>query len=408
MATIFDQLNAANIQTAMNGNTKESPHTDRIDRLRSDSTMLCVANTLVNIANIDNGSPTKQIMETKVIPQPSFESIRMKQPFGSQEDKFKENQSEMKEYHTSPMRFPYKLEISEMSSFPLKLMEALSNEDHKEIISWLAHGRGFMIFQTKEFVEKVMPKYFKQTKFPSFTRKLSRWGFTRVQRGPEVGVYYHDLFLRDNPSLCLKMRSLRGKERKLKKITSDSQDKKNNPISPPSLDDSKENARGDCADQDTRLHVDHSDTRNDFHTRMNLNIPQSNIIPPHESTQYRRDEIVDNTKDILRSLSGNSCLQNASSSFESCIPDQNVIQELAMLQGVSHVPNLQNTVDHNHNIRNNLLQNLIQTVNATQSNTVPQSLPDPANISTMKMHMARNILIKSALQQIGRDLGVVM
>jgi len=92
--------------------------------------------------------------------------------------------------------------------FPLKLMEVVSNESHSDIISWLSHGRGFMIYKTKEFVDNVMPKYFKQTKFPSFTRKLSRWGFHRVQRGPEVGVYYHDLFKRDAPRLCLQIRCL--------------------------------------------------------------------------------------------------------------------------------------------------------------------------------------------------------
>jgi hypothetical protein len=63
-----------------------------------------------------------------------------------------------------------------------------------------------MIFQKKVFVQKVMPKYLHATKFPSFTRKLSRWGFTRVPSGPEVGVYYHDMFQRDDPLLCLKIR----------------------------------------------------------------------------------------------------------------------------------------------------------------------------------------------------------
>jgi len=96
----------------------------------------------------------------------------------------------------------------ETVSFPLKLIDVLSNKEHSDIISWLSHGRGFMIYKTKQFVTTVMPKYFKQTKFPSFTRKLSRWGFKRVQRGPEVGVYYHALFKRDNPRLCLQIRCL--------------------------------------------------------------------------------------------------------------------------------------------------------------------------------------------------------
>jgi hypothetical protein len=54
---------------------------------------------------------------------------------------------------------------------------------------------------------QVLPKFFKATKFTSFTRKLNRWGFTRVTRGPEMGSYYHKLFLREDPSLCLRMSS---------------------------------------------------------------------------------------------------------------------------------------------------------------------------------------------------------
>ncbi len=50
-----------------------------------------------------------------------------------------------------------------------------------------------------------MGRYFKQSKFTSFTRKLNRWGFERVARGPETGAYYHPLFQRNNLRLCLQM-----------------------------------------------------------------------------------------------------------------------------------------------------------------------------------------------------------
>ena len=40
-------------------------------------------------------------------------------------------------------------------------------------------------------VSIVMPMYFKQSKYTSFTRKLKRWGFTRVTTGAEQGAYYH-------------------------------------------------------------------------------------------------------------------------------------------------------------------------------------------------------------------------
>jgi len=98
-----------------------------------------------------------------------------------------------------------------IKAFPLKLMEVLSNDDHSDVISWLEHGGSFMIYKRDKFVTSVMPKYFKQTKFESFMRKLSRWGFRKEKRGPVIGAYYHYLFKRDNPRLCLQMNSLQNK-----------------------------------------------------------------------------------------------------------------------------------------------------------------------------------------------------
>ena len=87
-------------------------------------------------------------------------------------------------------------------------MEVLTNDEDSDTISWLPHGRSFIIYKKKKFASQVLVKYFKATKFTSFTRKLNRWGFTRVTRGPEMGSYFHKLFLRDNPELCLRMNSL--------------------------------------------------------------------------------------------------------------------------------------------------------------------------------------------------------
>jgi hypothetical protein len=86
-------------------------------------------------------------------------------------------------------------------------MEILTSDDHADTISWLPHGRSFIIYKKKTFAATVLPKFFKATKFTSFTRKLNRWGFTRVTRGPEMGSYYHRQFLRDSPELCLRMSS---------------------------------------------------------------------------------------------------------------------------------------------------------------------------------------------------------
>jgi len=89
-------------------------------------------------------------------------------------------------------------------------MDILSNESNTHIISWLPHGNGFVIHKKKTFASEVLPRYFKASKFTSFTRKLNRWGFSRIPRGPETGSYYHKLFRRDNPELVLQMSSNSG------------------------------------------------------------------------------------------------------------------------------------------------------------------------------------------------------
>lgn len=76
-------------------------------------------------------------------------------------------------------------------TFPQKLMAVLETDQLSDIITWLPHGKGFIILQKKKFASDIMPLYFKHSKFTSFTRKLNRWGFTRVPRGPETGAYYH-------------------------------------------------------------------------------------------------------------------------------------------------------------------------------------------------------------------------
>jgi hypothetical protein len=60
--------------------------------------------------------------------------------------------------------------------FPQRLMEILSDERYHDSISWLPHGRAFVIKNRKLFGETVMPKYFsRKAKYSSFTRKLNRW-----------------------------------------------------------------------------------------------------------------------------------------------------------------------------------------------------------------------------------------
>jgi len=130
--------------------------------------------------------------------------------------------------------------------FPEKLHELLEQEttddfqhDVNGIVGWLPHGRAFLVRKPKEFTQDVMPKYFRQTKLTSFqryvlffksanqkktflsitisytptslahelngTRQLNLYGFRRLTQGTDAGAYYHELFLRGRPQLCLRM-----------------------------------------------------------------------------------------------------------------------------------------------------------------------------------------------------------
>lgn len=89
--------------------------------------------------------------------------------------------------------------------FPQRLMEILTNPNNQDAIAWLPHGKAFLIVNRQKFADHVLPHYFRKTKYTSFTRKLNRWNFTRVTRGPELGAYYHEFFQRGNEALCTQM-----------------------------------------------------------------------------------------------------------------------------------------------------------------------------------------------------------
>jgi hypothetical protein len=112
-------------------------------------------------------------------------------------------------------------------SFPIKLHAVLlqvENDGLSHIVSWMPHGRCFVIHKPKEFVDLVMPKYFRQTKLTSFQRQLNLYGFQRLTRGADAGGYYHECFLRGMEFLCKKMTRTKVKGTKFKAASSPEQE----------------------------------------------------------------------------------------------------------------------------------------------------------------------------------------
>jgi len=102
-------------------------------------------------------------------------------------------------------------------TFPEKMMNLMKYVDEKNktekefCISWLPEGKAFVIYNIKEFTSSVVPKFFKASKFCSFTRKLYRWGFRQLNRGigpDEPIIFGNEYFQRDNADLMVNMRSI--------------------------------------------------------------------------------------------------------------------------------------------------------------------------------------------------------
>jgi len=74
--------------------------------------------------------------------------------------------------------------------FPWRLhqmLEAIEKEGDEKIVSWLPDGLSFQVHNPQLFVERIIPKFFKQKSYKSFQRQLHLYGFTRVLEGPWRG-----------------------------------------------------------------------------------------------------------------------------------------------------------------------------------------------------------------------------
>ena len=91
-------------------------------------------------------------------------------------------------------------------------MKSPNNRD--EIVSWVDDRTAFQVHRPADFVQKIAPYYFDQTKYESFRRQLIYWGF---KRGRKRCYYYHNCFVRDNPEALTKIVRLTKKKSTAKK-----------------------------------------------------------------------------------------------------------------------------------------------------------------------------------------------
>ena len=86
-------------------------------------------------------------------------------------------------------------------SFVKKLMQLLTDDPNPNIITWLPHGRSFLVLDKECFEKEILPQYFDSTQYKSFQRQLNMWGFQRISGSIDKGAYYHQFFLRGIPAL---------------------------------------------------------------------------------------------------------------------------------------------------------------------------------------------------------------
>jgi len=105
--------------------------------------------------------------------------------------------------------------------FPVKVYEMLENADKKlfsHIVSWNATGTGFMVHDKDHFTKEIVPHYFNLTKYKSFQRQLSLYGFQRVTVGPNKGLRYHEKLRKGELELVRQMKPVGYKPRNLTRL----------------------------------------------------------------------------------------------------------------------------------------------------------------------------------------------
>nr|GMD93084.1 heat stress transcription factor B-2A-like [Ipomoea batatas] len=87
--------------------------------------------------------------------------------------------------------------------FLTKTYDILEEEDEKRIVSWNAHGDGFVVWSPTEFSDHMLPRYFKHNNFSSFVRQLNTYGFKKVT--PKRWEFQHEKFQRGRRHLLVEI-----------------------------------------------------------------------------------------------------------------------------------------------------------------------------------------------------------
>ena len=110
---------------------------------------------------------------------------------------------------------------STRKQFPKKLhaMLAIAGDQgfgsDSHAVSWLPHGRAFVVQDEQVFMESIVPKFSRQTKICSLYRQLGLWGFTRLVMGHDTGAWFNKNFSRESPNKMKEMVRIKIKSKQV-------------------------------------------------------------------------------------------------------------------------------------------------------------------------------------------------
>jgi HSF-type DNA-binding len=90
--------------------------------------------------------------------------------------------------------------------FLQKTYEMLQEPNIAHIVSWSDDGASFVIKNSLEFSEQVLPAYFKHQKFSSFIRQLNMYDFHKLRGEASDHIYKHSFFMAGRPDLLKEIR----------------------------------------------------------------------------------------------------------------------------------------------------------------------------------------------------------
>lgn len=174
-------------------------------------------------------------------------------------------------------------------NFAQKLFDVLDSGYHSDVITWLPGGKAFIVLDKRRFATDILPRYFKESQYTSFTRKLSRWKFSRIPRGQYMGAYYHKNFRRDNRDLCARM-SCSNSTKLSKKDANEGDDDESNGEPPVIESPVEENVSGDKLKSSSIPSPMEESNKND--SSQNANNLEDNLSSTNRSIQLIKEQLL--------------------------------------------------------------------------------------------------------------------